>query len=65
VPAKTPQAVIERLNTAANDALKQPAVQEKPGVRPQGGTPQQLTELLASKIKRGSAVIADAKLERQ
>jgi hypothetical protein len=40
------------LNKVANDALKQPAVQEKLGVRPQGGTPQQLTELLASEIKR-------------
>jgi tripartite-type tricarboxylate transporter receptor subunit TctC len=68
VPAKTPQAVIDRLNKAANDALKQPAVQyqlQKLGVRPQGGTPQQLAELLASEIKRWSAVIADAKIERQ
>jgi tripartite-type tricarboxylate transporter receptor subunit TctC len=68
VPAKTPQAVIDRLNKAANEALKQPEVQQqlqKLGVRPQGGTPQQLTELLASEIKRWSAVIAEAKIERQ
>jgi tripartite-type tricarboxylate transporter receptor subunit TctC len=68
VPAKTPQPIIDRLNKAANDALKQPEVQQqlqKLGVRPQGGTPQQLTELLASEIKRWSGVIADAKIERQ
>ncbi|NML15769.1 Bug family tripartite tricarboxylate transporter substrate binding protein [Azohydromonas caseinilytica] len=68
VPAKTPQAVIERLNRAANDALKQPEVQQqlqKLGVRPKGGTPQELQTLLASEIKRWSAVIAEAKIERQ
>ena len=68
VPAKTPAAVIERLNKAANDALKTPEVQQqlhKLGVRPQGGTPEQMRTLLASEIKRWSAVIATAKLEKQ
>ena len=68
VPAKTPAAVIERLNKAANDALKTPEVRQqlqKLGVRPQGGTPEQMRTLLASEIKRWSAVIAAAKLEKQ
>ena len=68
VPAKTPQPIIDRLNQAANDALKTPEVQQqlqKLGVRPQGGSPQQLKELLASEIKRWSAVITDARIERQ
>ena len=53
-PAKTPTAVIERLNAAANEALKNPAVQERLlalGVRAQGGTPQQLQTLLASEVR--------------
>ena len=68
VPAKTPRAVIDRLNKAANDALKQPEVQQqlqKLGVRPQGGTPEQMQALLASEIRRWSAVIAAAKIEKQ
>jgi tripartite-type tricarboxylate transporter receptor subunit TctC len=68
VPAKTPQPVIARLNQAANDALKQPEVQQqlqKLGVRPQGGTPQELQALLAAEIKRWAGVIAQAKIERQ
>ncbi|WP_157264042.1 Bug family tripartite tricarboxylate transporter substrate binding protein [Azohydromonas aeria] len=68
VPAKTPQPIIDRLSQAANDALKTPEVQQqlqKLGVRPQGGTPQQMKELLASEIKRWSAVITAAKIERQ
>ena len=68
VPAKTPRSVIDRLNKAANDALALPAVQqqlEKLGVRPQGGTPEQMQALLASEIKRWGAVIAAAKIEKQ
>lgn len=65
-PAKTPPAVIERLNAAANEALKNPAVQEKLlglGVRAQGGTPQQLQALLASEVRHWGEVIRAAKIE--
>jgi len=65
-PAKTPPAVIERLNAAANEALKTPAVRDKLlalGVRPQGGTPQQLQALLAREIAHWRAVITAAKIE--
>ncbi|WP_157269591.1 tripartite tricarboxylate transporter substrate binding protein [Azohydromonas aeria] len=68
VPAKTPPAVVERLNAAANDALRQAEVRQqlqKLGVRAQGGTPQELQALLASEIKRWAGVIAEAKIERQ
>jgi tripartite-type tricarboxylate transporter receptor subunit TctC len=67
-PARTPRAVIDRLNQAALDALKTPAVQEplvSLGVRPQGGTPEQLQSLLASEIKRWGEVIRAAKIEAQ
>jgi tripartite-type tricarboxylate transporter receptor subunit TctC len=65
-PAKTPQVVIDRLNAAANAALKTPAVQERLlglGVRPQGGTPQQLQALLAAEVKHWREVIRTAKIE--
>ncbi len=65
-PARTPQAVIDKLNAAANEALKTPAVRDKLlalGVRPQGGTPQQLSALLASEIRHWGEVIRAAKIE--
>ena len=65
-PARTPQAVIDKLNAAANGALKMPAVQDKLlglGVRPQGGTPQQLQALLAREIRHWGEVIRAAKIE--
>ena len=65
-PAKTPPAVIERLNAAANEALKTPAVRDKLlalGVRPQGGTPQQLATRLASEVAHWREVIRTAKIE--
>jgi tripartite-type tricarboxylate transporter receptor subunit TctC len=65
-PARTPQAVIDKLNAAANEALKTPAVRDKLlalGVRPQGGTPQQLSALLASEIRHWGEVILAAKIE--
>jgi tripartite-type tricarboxylate transporter receptor subunit TctC len=67
-PAKTPPAVIERLNAAANEALKTPAVRDKLlslGVRPQGGTPVQMQALLASEIRHWREVITAAKIEPQ
>ena len=65
-PARTPPVVIERLNAAANEALKTPAVRDKLlslGVRPQGGTPQQLATLLAGEIAHWREVIRAAKIE--
>ena len=65
-PAKTPPAVIDRLNAAANDALRNPAVQDKLlslGVRAQGGTPAQLRTLLAAEIRHWGEVIRAAKIE--
>ena len=65
-PAKTPPAVIDKLNAAANDALKTPAVADKLlslGVRPQGGTPAQLQQLLGREIVHWRQVITAAKIE--
>ena len=68
VPAGTPSSVIGQLQRAANEALALPAVQRQLqafGVRAQGGTPQQLQQLLASEIQRWSRVIEAAGIERQ
>jgi tripartite-type tricarboxylate transporter receptor subunit TctC len=65
-PAKTPPAVIDKLNAAANEALKSPAVQERLlalGVRAQGGTPQQLQALLAAETAHWREVIRAARIE--
>ncbi|MEO8297415.1 MAG: tripartite tricarboxylate transporter substrate binding protein [Burkholderiales bacterium] len=65
-PVKTPRDVIERLNQAANEALKSVAVQKQLqalGVRAQGGTPEQLQQLLTAEIRRWGAVIKAAKIE--
>jgi tripartite-type tricarboxylate transporter receptor subunit TctC len=67
-PAGTPPAVIDKLNAAANEALKSAAVQDRLlalGVRPAGGTPQQLRTLLAAEIKHWREVITAAKIEPQ
>ena len=65
-PAKTPQPVIDRLNAAANEALKSQAVIDKLlalGVRPQGGTPAQQAALLNREVTHWRAVIRAAKIE--
>ena len=65
-PARTPPEVILRLNQAANDALAQPAVRRQLrtlGVRPQGGTPDQLRQWLAAEIRQGAELVRGARIE--
>jgi tripartite-type tricarboxylate transporter receptor subunit TctC len=67
-PARTPRAVVERLQRAALQALAMPSVQSQLqtlGVRAQGGMPERMRQLLSSEIKRWSEVIVQAKIERQ
>jgi tripartite-type tricarboxylate transporter receptor subunit TctC len=68
VPAKTPSAVVQRLQRAAQEALAVPTVQSQLqalGVRAQGSTSEQLQTLLADEIRRWSQVIQSAKIEQQ
>jgi tripartite-type tricarboxylate transporter receptor subunit TctC len=68
VPAKTPQAVVERLNKEVNAALAAPEVKERLrqiGVEAQGSTPQQQAELLKNEIQRWSEVIRLAGIPKQ
>jgi tripartite-type tricarboxylate transporter receptor subunit TctC len=68
VPARTPPAVIARLNKEANAALAAPDVKERLrqlGVEAQGSTTQQQAELLKSEIQRWSEVIRLAGIPKQ
>jgi tripartite-type tricarboxylate transporter receptor subunit TctC len=68
VPAKTPKAVVTRLNQELQKVLANPDVVKKLAdlsLHAQGSTPDQTTELLAGEIKRWGEVIAKAKIEKQ
>ena len=59
-PAKTPPAVIAKLNKAVNDALNDPAVHDKlvkAGATPVGGTPQSLATFLKSEYDKWGRVV--------
>ncbi|MGA8031728.1 MAG: tripartite tricarboxylate transporter substrate binding protein [Casimicrobiaceae bacterium] len=67
-PAKTPPAIIERLNRAINQALAAPDVQQKlalQGVVARGSTPAQMGKLLDGDIEKWRKVIEEAKIPRQ
>jgi tripartite-type tricarboxylate transporter receptor subunit TctC len=62
-PARTPAAIIARLNTAATSAMKAPEVKEK--LAPQGailagGTPQEFAAFMASEIAKWTKVVQTA-----
>ncbi|MEN2383944.1 tripartite tricarboxylate transporter substrate binding protein [Comamonas sp. A7-5] len=60
VPAKTPVAVVERLNAELMKALKDPGVLEKlrvQGAEPLGSTPKAYGEYIQSEIKRWAGVV--------
>ena len=68
VPARTPAEAVQRLNRAANEALALSSVRgqlQALGVRAQGGSPDELRQLLSSEIQRWSQVIQSAHIERQ
>jgi tripartite-type tricarboxylate transporter receptor subunit TctC len=67
-PAKTPQAIIEKLNKEINTALASPEVKGKLlelGVTARGGSPNDLKNLLTSEIKKWQGVIERAKIPKQ
>ena len=60
-PAKTPPAVIAKLNKAVDDALADPAVHDKlvkTGATPVGGTPQALGTFMKAEYDKWGRVIA-------
>ena len=65
-PARTPQAVIDRVNADINRVLKLPDIADtlaKQGLQPTGGTPAALAELTKSDLERWSAVVKAAKIQ--
>ncbi len=67
-PAKTPRAVVEKLNREINAALAAPDVKEKlaaQGVATRGGSPEDMRRLVAADIEKWRRVIEQAKIERQ
>ncbi len=67
-PAKTPPAVVARLNQVVVAALNSPDVKKKLqdlNVDPQSSTPQEAATLLASEVKRWGEVIRAAKIVPQ
>lgn len=67
-PAKTPKAIIAKLNAEIQKALANPDVikrLEAISLIPQGGTPEALGELLASDTKRWGDVMTRAKIAKQ
>lgn len=67
-PAKTPDAVVERLNKGMQNVLNNPEIRarlESNGSRVLGGTTAQARELISSEIARWRKVIQDARIELQ
>ena len=68
VPAKTPVAVIQRLNKSIQLALDAPSVKARMlelGVTPRPSTPEEMQEWINSDIKKWGLIIDNAKIEIQ
>jgi tripartite-type tricarboxylate transporter receptor subunit TctC len=68
VPARTPREVVMRLNKAIGGVLAAPELRKKLlelNIDPRASTPEQTAELLASDIRRWSAVIERAGIPKQ
>ncbi|MGA8077803.1 MAG: tripartite tricarboxylate transporter substrate binding protein [Xanthobacteraceae bacterium] len=67
-PAKTPSAVIDKLNKAVNDALNDPAVHAKlvnAGATPVGGTPQAFGTFLKAEYDKWGRLVAANGIKEQ
>src|SRR5882757_2688924 len=68
VPARTPPAIVDKLNHAINEVLKSPemvAQLQKRNMQPVGGTTEDVSKMLKDESARWAAVIRDAKIEAQ
>ncbi len=66
-PAKTPRAIIDRLNKEINAALAMPEVKSKfqeLGIDSRGGTPEELQNILVNEIDKWNALVSVMKVER-
>jgi tripartite-type tricarboxylate transporter receptor subunit TctC len=65
-PAKTPPAVVAKINAAVGAAINDPEVARKlidSGAIPATGTPEQLAEFLKSELARWGKVIAEKNIK--
>lgn len=65
-PARTSQAVIDRVNADVNRVLKLPEIADtlaRQGLQPTGGTPAALADLTKSDLERWTAVVRAAKIQ--
>ncbi len=67
-PAKTPKAIIDRLNKEVNAVLALPDVQKRfqdLGIDPRGGTPAELRNKLFSEVDKWTSLVSTMHMERQ
>ena len=67
-PAGTPRPIVERLRAETLKALQVPSVRarlEEMGGEARGSTPEEMTTMVASELKRWTAVVNDASIPRQ
>ena len=65
VPAKTPRAVIDRLNKALNEVVADPEIKEKllaQGAEGVGGTPEKLGQTVAAELPKWAKLAKDANI---
>ncbi len=65
-PAKTPPAIVERLNASFRQALADPDVEKKllaAGIEPDAGSPAELAAFTLSEIKKWAKIVADAGIQ--
>ena len=68
VPARTPKAIVERLNKALNSVLADPEIRDKllaQGAEGQGGTPEALGALVAAELPRWAKLARDANIKAE
>ncbi len=66
-PAKTPRAIIDRLNKEINAALTAPEIRQRfqeLGIDARGGSPEDLKAILGSEIARWKELVVAARLEK-
>lgn len=67
-PPDLPDAIVERINTAVNEMLEDPAVIERisgDGHVPMGGSPEELREQIAREVERWVTVVDEMNIEAQ
>jgi tripartite-type tricarboxylate transporter receptor subunit TctC len=67
-PTGTPSAIVNRLNAAANEALKHPQLQQKArelGLTINAGAPTKLAQVIAQDLARFSKIASDASIPKE